>query len=154
MTIPLRDAILAALPGTMAELAQRVGRTNMGIKAEVQAMKWDGLLHRRPGAIYHPGPAPSRGKASQVGESALPAPRGGHGRKRAWVLLAIPGWPHQDPGRAMPYLPFESGQDAVIACQRLRLEHKNWKFTAAMLRDSDVWAMKQQTKQGPHPARA
>lgn len=151
MTADLRRAILAALPGTMPELAERCGVSRTpAFRQEVVAMKWDGLLRRLPGGVYEAGAIPGR----PAHEFALPCPPGGKGKKFGVVLVAAPGWPRQDPGRVMAYMKVDTSREAVELAQQMRQLYPRLKWTAARMRGSDLIALTGAIKQKPHPARA
>lgn len=150
-TPELRGAILAALPGTMPELAARAGVPRSRFFRElVVRMKWEGLLRRRLGTdVFERGAVQGRPPK----ESALPCPPG-KGKKFAVLLVAVPGWPVQDPGRAMEHSRYKTGQDAVAAAQRMRQLYPRMKWTPARMRVHDLIRLTGAVRQREHPARA
>lgn len=135
----------------MPELAERCGVSrSAAFRQEVVAMKWDGLLRRRPGGVYEAGAIAGR----PAHEFALPCPPGGKGKKFGVVLVAAPGWPVQDPGRAMAYQKTDTAREAVELAQHMRELYPSLKWTPARMRGSDLIRLTGAIRQPPHPARA
>lgn len=141
--------VLSAMPGTMLDLYRRTALPRHALRDLVQAMKWDGLC-RRDGEVWLP--EPKRGRVPH--ESALPCPVGNTGPKFGVVLVAVPGWPVQDPGRFMEFARYPTSREAVAAAQRLRALYPRMKWTAARMRRQDLLPLLHAQRQGPHPARA
>lgn len=105
---PLHDAILAALPGTMKELAERTGVIGQPLWDAVQTLRKAGIIIRRGPAKHRvfqkpddkPAQAPSPDVSPGVA-AAEAAKQEKKSRKRPVILFWVPDWPSQDPNRRM-----------------------------------------------------
>jgi hypothetical protein len=118
-------AILASVPGTMRELAQHVGVGGEVLWQTVRAMRRAGFLHRGAKRIYELGKKPMPDDW-QLDPEALDAARkasasnaGSGGRRTATVLVSVPGFPPQDPGRTLIFDTVINQREADAELRRL-----------------------------------
>lgn len=145
-----RQLVLQALPGTMLDVYDRTGLHRNHLIGLMQAMKWDGLVHR----VDDTWQAGAKRNINPRNEFALPCPPGGKGKKLAVVLVAVPGWPAADPGRVMEFSRHDTGQEAVRMAQKMRALYPGMKWTAARMRSGSLAALVNERIQPDHPGRA
>ena len=135
----LHDAVLAALPGSMQEIADRVGVQGQPLWDAVHTLRKAGVILRRGGAkcrVFELAAAPKQ---------FVPAPDASPGvvatelakeekkqRKRPVILFYIPDWPSQDPNRRMVWTIVWAGRPtAERELKRLKRKFKkdaNWEL--------------------------
>lgn len=108
----LLDAVLAAMPGSMSELAARTGVAGQPLWDAISTLRKAGVairLGKRGARVYDraPEPPPDDDPAAK------------RERRRPIILFHIPGWPSQDPGRRMVW---RICWDGGLAARR-ELEH-------------------------------
>jgi hypothetical protein len=119
----LKARILAALPGTMRQIVERVGAPDREVWATVSAMRQAGEVMRRPGAdggdrvFSLPAPPPPPEPAEEAPEEADEEK---NRKTQQVILVAIKDWPQAQPGRPMVYDVRKSAPKAYRAVLRLR----------------------------------
>lgn len=104
MSEALHEAVLAAMPGTMKELAERTGVVGQPLWDTVQTLRKAGLVLRtgtaKEGRVFSRAPDQQPQNGVEV-PPALAAKEEKKSRKRPVILFWIPGWPSQEPNRRM-----------------------------------------------------
>lgn len=121
----LPRAILAAVPATMRELAERTGVHGDELWETVRAMRKAGFVRRGAKRVYALG-TKAMPVAWCLGPDVLAAARkantskgGSSGRRTATVLVSVPGFPPQDPGRPMIFSTAVNQREACAELKRL-----------------------------------
>lgn len=121
----LPRAILGAVPATMRELGQRVGVGGPVLWETTRAMRKAGFLQRGAARVYELGRKPMP-DGWQPDPEVLDAARkagasngSGGSRKTATLLVSVPGFPPQDPGRTMVFSTARDQREADAELKRL-----------------------------------
>lgn len=114
----LRARVLAALPGTMKQIVERVGgRDGRAVWAVVADMRKEGLIKRSPAAD-----GGDRVFSLPIAKEPTEAAQDEDKNKRLQhvILVSVRDWPHQQPGRPMVFDVRKSAPKAHRAVVRLR----------------------------------
>lgn len=153
--VDLPRAILGAVPATMRELGRRVGVGGPVLWETTRAMRRAGFLHRGAARVYELGrkPMPDGWRPDpEVLDAARKAGAGNGGggpQKTATLLVSVPNWPPQEPGRTMVFSTARNQREANAELKRLMMSVPGVDWSVARL----TAAERRRIRDKPVPAR-